>query len=274
MLHSRLNRSMNLRRVQKALRHIGRAPELIAGLRAMKNAPQIASAYVGLSPLRLPCTVEFRNGLRYRLEVYYDLETLWQINFHSVYPLQPSDAVIVDAGANVGLFTCWAAHRNPTAAIVAIEPFPRNLERLKEHVRQNGFTQRVEVVAAALSASAGTARLSTAAEASQMFRLTSEKTVGSVEVLTITLADIVERTTHSSIDLMKMDIEGSEYEVLLSTPAGTFSRIRRISLEYHQPSPGAQHNKKDLIAFMRSCGYTSVRDCGISDDYGMIHFSR
>ena len=98
----------------------------------MKSATRIASAYVGFSPLRLPCTVEFRNGLRYRLEEYYDLETLWQINFLGVYPLRSSDQVILDAGANVGLFTCWAAHKNPTAAIVAIEPFPRNLERLKE----------------------------------------------------------------------------------------------------------------------------------------------
>jgi hypothetical protein len=59
---------MNLTRVRSALRHFGRAPEIIAGMRAMKSATKIVSAYVGLSPLRLPCTVEFRNGLRYRLE--------------------------------------------------------------------------------------------------------------------------------------------------------------------------------------------------------------
>lgn len=256
------------------MRHVGRTPELIAAIRAMKHAPQIASAYVGLKPLPLPHIVEFRNGRRYRLEEYYDLETLWQINFHNVYQLESSDKVILDVGANVGLFTCWAAQRNPTAAIIAIEPFPRNFDRLMEHVDQNGFGQRVEAVQAALSSSKGTARLSTAAEASQMFRLTSEQAAGSVEVATLTLAGIVEHMRHGTIDLMKMDIEGSEYEVLLSTPAATFSRIRRISLEYHQPNPGTSHNKKDLIAYMRSCGYTAVRDCGASAEYGMIHFSR
>jgi FkbM family methyltransferase len=265
---------MNLKRVRTALRHVGRAPELVAAVRAVKTPAQIASAYVGLKALPLPHTVEFRNGLRYRLEEYYDLETLWQINFHHVYQLEPSAAVILDVGANVGLFTCWAAQQNPRAQIVAIEPFPRNSERLVEHVQNNGFGQRVEVVQAALSSTKGTARLSTAGEASQMFRLTSEEGVGSVEVPTLTLADIVENLKHNSIDLMKMDIEGSEYDVLLSTPASVLSRIGKISLEYHQPNPGTRHNKKDLIAYARSCGYTSVRDCGASADYGMIHFSR
>ena len=32
-----------------------------------------------------------------------------------------------------------------------------------------------------------------------------------------------------------MDIEGSEYEVLLSTPPAAFARIRRVNLEYHKP---------------------------------------
>jgi FkbM family methyltransferase len=265
---------MSLKRVRLALRHFGRAPEIIAGMRAMKSATKIVSAYVGLNPLQLPCTVEFRNGIHYRLEEYYDLETLWQINFHNVYPLQSTDEVILDAGANVGLFTCWAAQRNPTAAITAIEPFPRNIERLTEHIQRNGFSQRVEVIPAALSASVGTASLSIAAEASQMFRLTSGQAPGSVDVPTLRLVDVVERLKHNSIDLMKMDIEGSEYEVLLSTPAATFSRIRRIILEYHQPGSLSHHNKKDLLAYMKSCGYASVDQGGISAEYGMVHFSR
>jgi FkbM family methyltransferase len=271
MLHSRLTVSMNLRRVQTALHHVGRAPEVLASLRALKNATQVASAYIGLRPLQLPCTVEFRDGIRYRLEEYYDLETLWQINFHGSYPIEPSDQVILDAGANVGLFTCWAAQRNPKASIIAIEPFPRNLERLQEHVRENGFSSRVEVVGAALSATAGTARLSTSAEASQMFRLTSEKADNAVEVPTVTLVDIVK---NRQIDWMKMDIEGSEYEVLLNTPEATFSRIRRISLEYHKPNPGTSADKKDVLTYLKSCGYTSIRDCAPGAEYGMVHFAR
>jgi FkbM family methyltransferase len=225
-----------------------------------------------LKPLT-PSTVEFRNGLRCQLEESGDLETLWLINFHNMYPLEPSDKVILDAGANIGLFACWAAQRNPDAAIVAIEPFPRNFDRLMEHVSQNAFGQRIQGLQSALSSSNGTANISTVAEASQMLRVTGSQAPGSVEAPTLTLAAVVEQMPYSSIDLMKMDIEGSEYDVLLSTPPTTFARIRRISLEYH-PSPEGRRNKKDLASYLRSCGYTSVRDCGGASEYGMIHFSR
>ena len=266
---------MNLRRVQTALRHSRRIPEVFAGLRALKNPARIISAYVGVKRLPLPSTVEFRNGLRYRLEEYYDLETLWQINFHNVYTLAPTDNVILDAGANVGLFACWAAQQNPNATIIAIEPFQQNFERLMEHVRQNGLGDRVKGIRSALSSSTGTARFSTEASASQMFRLSDpSEAAGSVEVPTLTLADLLDRLPQKSIDLMKMDIEGSEYDVLLSAPPAVFARIRRISLEYHKPGSGSGHSKKKLVDYLKSCGYTSVIDGGGMAEYGMLHFSR
>ena len=89
----------------------------------MQQPGEVVASYVGVKSLslRLPYEARFRTGVAYRLEEYYDLETLWQIYFHNVYPLLPSDRVMVDAGANIGLFTCRAASRNPEATVVAVQ---------------------------------------------------------------------------------------------------------------------------------------------------------
>ncbi|MBI2870173.1 MAG: FkbM family methyltransferase [Candidatus Omnitrophica bacterium] len=56
----------------------------------------------------------------------------------------------IDVGANIGLYTLYAALRHPRARIVAIEPEYSNLHLLKENLVANGLEQRVQVFSMAL----------------------------------------------------------------------------------------------------------------------------
>jgi len=265
---------VNIERLCTAIKHIARVPEAIACLGAMEHAPKVVASYIGLAPLPLPYTARFRDGMRYRLDESYDLETLWQINFHALYPLRASDRVIVDAGANIGLFTCWAAARVPDATIVAVEPSPANFQRLVDHVRANGFAQRVIPLQIALDATATVAWLSGHAAASQMMHLMSGHAPGALPVETWTLSDLIARIPEQHIDLLKMDIEGSEYPVLMSAGADQLARVGRISLEYHEPPPQSGYTKRDLLRHLAACGFASIHDRGGKAAYGMIHASR
>jgi FkbM family methyltransferase len=232
------------------------------------------ASYVGLKQLRLPYTVRFRNGLVFQLQESYDLETLWQISFHAVYPLHVTDRVIVDAGANIGLFTCWAAARNRDAKIIALEPAAENVARLQAHVRANGFEQRVVAIQVALDGGDKVAWLSPRASASQMLRLTDSHESGAIAVAAWSLAELVQRVGEAEVDFLKMDIEGSEYAVLMSTASHVFQRVRRIAVEYHPPL-GSGYDKRSLIAHLRACGYTSIADTGSLDSaYGILYASR
>jgi FkbM family methyltransferase len=265
---------MNLQRVYTALKHIDRLPEVAACLSTMHRAPRVVASYVGLRPLALPFDARLRDGTTYRLEESYDVETLWHIYFHRVYPLHAADRVIVDAGANVGLFTCWAAARNREAVITAVEPSPANFRRLVQHVRTNGFENRVQPVQAALSASERTVWLSERPAESQAFYVTDRPAPQSVEVPAMSLPALLERVPHDRIDFLKMDVEGSEYPVLTATPAGVLQRIRRISLEYHDPPRGGPYSKAKLIDYLKASGYRSIVDRGGAAPCGMIHASR
>src|SRR5919106_4375067 len=123
---------MGVPRAVVALRHLNRAPEVLRCMRGFSAWPTVASAYLGLTSLPLPFEARTRSGMRFRLLEFYDLETLWQIYCRQVYAVAPSDRVIVDAGANIGLFTCFAAARAPQARVHAIEPFPATYDRLVE----------------------------------------------------------------------------------------------------------------------------------------------
>lgn len=49
--------------------------------------------------------------------------------------LIPSGGVVIDAGANMGVFSIFAAAKHPKATIYAFEPMPATFEALKENVR-------------------------------------------------------------------------------------------------------------------------------------------
>jgi FkbM family methyltransferase len=265
---------MNLHRLRTAFGHASRLPEVVSCVRAMHDGARVAASYVGLTPLPLPCEVTFRSGVTYRLQEYYDLETLWQIHFHHAYPLRPSDRLIVDAGANIGLFTCWAASRNPHSRVVAIEPSPGSFERLRQHVRLNGFEDRVLLFPLALSSTNTSVWVSQDATASQMHHVTAEKMPDTAMVDAVSLSDVMATLPDQPIDFLKMDIERSEYDVLLSTPPARLARIRRINVEYHRPHSTGGPTKHDLIQHLSACGFRSVVDRNPASMYGMIHASR
>src|ERR1019366_233441 len=65
-------------------------------------------------------------------------------------------------------------------------------------------------------------------KAGSQFRVSGR---GGLEVPSVTLDTIV--APYETVDLLKIDTEGAEYQALPSATADTLSRIRRIEMEYH-----------------------------------------
>jgi FkbM family methyltransferase len=55
----------------------------------------------------------------------------------------------------------------------------------------------------------------------------------SISVMTITLEDIFKKENLNHCDFLKMDCEGSEYEILFNTKPEILRKISNIFLEYH-----------------------------------------
>jgi FkbM family methyltransferase len=118
----------------------------------------------------------------------------------------------VDIGANIGLYTCLAASHGKH--VVAIEPMPGNLKFLYRNLIRNDFGY-VEVFPLALSSSGGIIRIfgdGTAASLLPGWAGVSEK---SCKIIPATTLDVIVNTRFDGLLLLiKLDVEGSEFEVL------------------------------------------------------------
>ena len=173
--------------------------------------------------------------------------------------LKPGD-VFIDLGANEGYFTIIASSLvGDSGSVIAIEPQSRLQHSLKATLALNDCAN-VQLFQTLVTSSTGTARLHLAADtntgATSLFRV-SKYPVPTEEVRSMTLRDFLRSTGIKSCDLLKVDIEGAEYEVFMS--AGEVLKsgaIRKIALEIHGSIlEGRGLSGEELHRFILSHGY-------------------
>jgi len=184
---------------------------------------------------------------------------------------------VLDIGANVGLFSIWVALNVPSARIFAFEAASDNFKALAENVRSNrlgGISTHQYAVSDGRSTRATLYRgfhggiHSIRPEYRNWLRAArgARKTE---PVRTITLAGILRRFSIESVDFMKLDCEGAEYQILLSASRPTLSRIRRIVGEYHDLS--AERHGGVLKEFLVQRGFqTAFKAAGRGNPWGMF----
>jgi FkbM family methyltransferase len=120
----------------------------------------------------------------------------------------------VDVGANIGIYSCWAARIVGSSGWVhAFEPVPSTLEVLKHHLEQNRLGDIVRVTRAAVGDRPGTMTLYKVAGASGLASsYPREPNSQPVEVPVVTIDSQV--TGGPRPRLIKVDVEGFEQHVL------------------------------------------------------------
>lgn len=160
---------------------------------------------------------------------------------------------VVEVGAHKGYFTVMAAA--VATRVLVFEPDGDNFGFLQQNVALNGF-DNVTAVQEAVSDRAGTRvfTVSSETDARHTFFPTEFSGQGrTVEVQCTTLADVVRDYSVGAIDVLKLDCEGSEYDVLLGCDDDTMKRIQHVVLEVHE-SPVVGHTADELVDFLSSHG--------------------
>ena len=153
--------------------------------------------------------------------------------------------VVYDVGAHVGYYSLLASKLvGPEGRVLSFEPLPRNVALLKKHLLINQCAN-VTVIASAVGETSGKARFYEDLSSSEG-RIAIG---GTLEVDVVSLDEIV-RDGYPFPDVIKMDIEGSEYESLKGARAILNSRQPTIFLATH----GADVHKA-CLDYLSSCGY-------------------
>jgi FkbM family methyltransferase len=154
--------------------------------------------------------------------------------------------IVYDIGAHVGFYTLLAADLvGEKGKVFSFEPNPRNIFFLKKHIALNNL-KNIRVFEAAVSKSSGTASFS-AREDSSSGRLNKN---GELEVGTITLDDLISGEEVFPPNVIKIDIEGTEFEALQG--------MTKIFEKYRPFIFLATHNEKardDCFKFLKFFGY-------------------
>jgi len=161
----------------------------------------------------------------------------YQLNLLKNYP--PS--TIIDLGAHIGIFSIWAKILYPQTQIYSLEPNAYYFNLLRENIQLNHSLDQIH---ASQSACVGES-------SNRHFPIRA--TFPSVP--TISLTQILKKNNIKICNFLKIDIEGSEYEVLYTTPSEILSKIQRISLEYHDLKEGGDLNGIGMKNFMEKNGY-------------------
>lgn len=164
-----------------------------------------------------------------------DLKTFSQVfgkNEYDSFSFVTSPKWIVDGGGNIGFAALFFARKFPTAKIITIEPSAENFEVLKANV---AHYPNVIPVHAALWNESGTIDLVDPGSGNWGFETGNDgqghPVVETVDALTV--SDVIAKFQLGEIDLLKLDIEGSEREVMADSNEW-IGRVRALVVELHE----------------------------------------
>jgi FkbM family methyltransferase len=147
--------------------------------------------------------------------------------------------LVLDVGAHVGMFTIWIQRRSPGCAVIALEPSAENFSFLKRNIAAHG-NANVTIHRVALGGRPGVGQMVARGGRSLDHTLTSlgGSTSSSSEsedrVPIIDLHGLLEMSKRDRVSLLKMDIEGAEYDVFINANASMLRRFERIAIEFHE----------------------------------------
>ncbi len=224
---------------------------------AVRNWPILAWDLAGL-PIARPYVMRLADGARFwvrsPMDAWIVKEVYLDRDYQRLGAALHAGWTVVDIGAHIGAFSVLAAREAPDIQVHAFEPTPGSYTLLGQNVELNRATN-VTTHPMAVGATSAPLTLYTFARHPERNTLVARDPRGrstAVAVAALALADVFERLAIARCDFLKLDCEGSEFDILLHAPPALFRRIRHICLEYHDGVTAFSH--ADLLRLFTSLG--------------------
>jgi FkbM family methyltransferase len=173
--------------------------------------------------------------------------------------------VVLDGGANEGVYSLYAARLvGRQGAVLAVEPSTREFRRLRANIEMNRL-DNVKTFKVALGSQAGEALLAVAASnhagMNAIERQSSDQPAAawteSHEAVPVETIDaIVDRCRLQRLDVVKLDVEGSEVDAMDGAHAAIARFQPKILLEAEEARLASQgRTKEDLLRVLTAIGY-------------------
>lgn len=212
--------------------------------------------------------VKLRNGLSIHLSDHpADLITVFLVFVKEDYgTIQPGDTVI-DIGANIGVFSLFAASKG-AKQVYAYEPNSQAFQILQRNITENHLESAILPYQLFVTGSAGR-EVRFPMSASPYNRKLDEGFTGDSErVLTTDLSSIIADNDIEDVQILKLDCEGSEYEIVPAVPAPVWEKVHDLRMEFHNGDHG------ELIDTLRNQGFQLLQLRLDTPSTGSIRFHK
>ena len=191
----------------------------------------------------------------------------------------PNNPVIIDIGMNVGYFDILLLSKIPIKKIYAYEPVPSNIAFFKETEEANKLVFReMNVYQMAVTGKPLNSidlyleDSNNATVNASVFAGFDKSHKNKLTVPCITLTDIIINNNLEQIDYLKMDCEGSEFDILLNTDPELLKRISKMTIEVHDLD-NENNNIIHLANYLESLGY-STSQYSVADTCHILHVNK
>ena len=161
----------------------------------------------------------------------YDFVTFCEVTLTETYDSElPSARFIIDGGGNIGLTAAYFARQYPDAVIVTVEPEGNNFELLKKNV---AACPGIHPLLGGIWNKSTNLQISDAENGNNAFTVTEVDEPVADSLKAFTIKEIMALHERTSIDIVKLDIEGAEKNVFASGYEDWLPSTRLLIVELH-----------------------------------------
>lgn len=191
----------------------------------------------------------------------YDLihEIYVKNEYFKFFDIKENDNVL-DAGANIGLFTVLAGKKlNNTGKLIAVEPDDNNYDMLLENIKINNLSN-VETYKKGLWSKETNLEFLIGKRPGEHSLLDNDQFSGDKIVIEcVSIDSLLETFQLSHFDFIKMDIEGAEIEVVLNSKSIIKDKRTKWVIEALHLVDGSPAFKK-IVPFMKDNEFQILAD--------------
>lgn len=151
--------------------------------------------------------------------------------------------VIIDAGSNIGVFSRMIHELNSSAKIIAIEPETNNFNILNKNIDESYICLKKGLFNEKCNL-----KVNSSPGGEWGFTVSKTKDGEEYDIEAISINDIIKEYKIKEIDLIKIDIEGSEYYVFDNTSDSWLKKTKMVIIEFHDRTiPGCSKRVLDKM---------------------------
>ena len=172
--------------------------------------------------------------------------------------MQQSNGIFLDIGANIGSYTVLALGSSKDNYAISIEPSAETVSLMRNNISINDMEQRCEIHNVGAGAAAGSASFINNKDTVNRV-LTDNESLENQEdcVITIPIMTVDEIIQNRDVQVMKIDVEGLEYDVLVGAKDTLASpSLHAIIVELIGCDEKYGHSSDEAIGLIMSNGFS------------------